>query len=62
MNDWHTNKGRSPRDQEALIEVIWANGVPSKYTYKVRQLVWKLRGWDHDIGHYRKAFDGRRES
>jgi hypothetical protein len=55
MTDWHQNFGKPPRDKTASVNVIWANNRPALHAYTVSQLVWDLRGWDFDIGFYRRA-------
>jgi hypothetical protein len=51
---WHQNHGKPPRDKSAEVDVIWANNRLARKPYKVSQLVWDLRGWDFDIGFYRR--------
>jgi hypothetical protein len=52
---WHRNTGKSPRDKSAEVAIVWANRRRSRFTYKVSQLVWTLRGQDFDIGWFAKA-------
>lgn len=55
MSDFHRNTGKPPRDKNAEVSVVWANGNPSRWTYKVSQLVWELRGFEFDIALYRRV-------
>jgi hypothetical protein len=41
--------GRTPKTGEDQLRVLFANGQVSKWTYTAKQLVWKRRGWEHDI-------------
>ena len=41
--------GRTPRTGEDQLRVLFANGMVSRHTYTARQLIWKHRGWEHDI-------------
>jgi hypothetical protein len=55
MTGYHKNTGRTPRDKNASVDVIWSNNRPARQPYKVSQLIWELRGWDFDIGYFRRA-------
>ena len=55
MKRWYPNKGVTPNDKSAEVAVIWANRRRARFTYKVSQLVWTLRGQDFDIGWFCKA-------
>lgn len=55
MNRWHLNTGTTPRDKSAEVVVIWANHQRARFTYKVSQLVWQVRGWEYDIKWFCKA-------
>lgn len=53
---WFDNPGRKPRwKPETLITVEWSNGRLSRQPYRIDQLVWEIRGWDFDVGRFRRA-------
>lgn len=57
----YENRGRAPKDQDAIVQVIWANGELAKHTYAVKQLKWERRGQPYDIDIYWRA-DGLGET
>jgi len=51
QREW-PNHGHPPRDKTVPLGIRWRNGKVSKHTYTAGQLIWRLRGDDHDIAFF----------